>query len=68
MFNGYARLSLLPDISNWDISNVTNMSSMLADCTSLISLPDISKWNTPNLKIVYNIFCNYKSLISKPNI
>ena len=34
------------------INNVTNMSWMFSDCSSLISLPDISKWNTNNVLLI----------------
>ena len=43
MFNGCNSLISLPDISNWNTKNVTNMSYMFSDCSSLISLPNISK-------------------------
>ena len=35
-------IEILPNISNWDVNNVTNMEYMLC-CSNLISLPDISK-------------------------
>ena len=44
-------LSSLPDISNWNINNVTYMSGIFYGCSSLLSLPDISKWNTNNVII-----------------
>jgi len=31
------------------INNVTNMSYLFYECSSLLSLPDISKWNTKNV-------------------
>ena len=49
MFDCCSRLKSLPDISNWDTSNVNNMSNIFSSCKSLISLPDISKWNTSNV-------------------
>ena len=40
-------------------SNVTNMSYMFSDCSSLSSLPDISKWNNNNdNSININLFIN----------
>ena len=44
MFLGCSSLKSLPDISNWDTKNVTDMSYMFSYCSSLKSLPDISKW------------------------
>ena len=34
-------LESLPDISNWDMKNVTNISYMFEECESLRPLPDI---------------------------
>ena len=58
MFYNCSSLSSFPDISNWDTSNVTNMSEMFDKCLSLSSLPDISKWNTSN---VYNMSYMFKN-------
>ena len=44
MFNNCSSLASFPDISNWNTTNVTNMSSMFKNCSSLASFPDISKW------------------------
>ena len=46
MFYYCGSLNSLPDISNWNTSNVTDMSYMFFNCSSLKSLPDISNWNT----------------------
>ena len=50
------------------INNITNMSYMFSECSSLISLPDISKWNTINVKDMSNMFENCSSLSSLPDI
>ena len=49
IFYGCSKLTILPDISKWDISNVNDISYMFYDCSSLIELPDISTWNTNNI-------------------
>ena len=41
MFYRCSSLSSLPDISNWNTTNVNNMSDMFLGCSSLSSLP---KW------------------------
>ena len=41
---------MAPDISNWN-TNLTDMSCIFSECSSLSSLPDISKWNT--IKVTY---------------
>ena len=43
------------------INNVTDMSFMFADCSSLISLPDISKWNTNNVTNMSWMFSSCES-------
>ena len=43
MFNGCYLLISLPDISNWIMNNVKDISNMFNECNSLISLPNISK-------------------------
>ena len=51
MFSECSSLISLPDISEWDTSNINDMSHIFENCSSLISLPDISKWNTSNVTI-----------------
>jgi len=43
MFAGCTSLISLPDISNWNTQNITNMNDLFGNCSSLKSLPDISK-------------------------
>ena len=43
MFYQCSSLTSLPNISNWNTNNVTNMNGMFDQCLSLISLPDFSK-------------------------
>ena len=64
MFNNCESLSSLPDISKWNINNVTNMSYMFNNCESLSSLPDISKWNTKDDANINFIFGNCISLLN----
>ena len=49
-------------------TNVTNMSYMFYECSSLISLPDISKWDTKNVTNMSYMFNGCSSLISLPDI
>ena len=58
----------LPDISEWDAKNVTDMSHMFYGCSSLESLPDISKWDTKNVTNMSWMFCDCSSLKSLPDI
>ena len=56
MFRRCSSLSSLPDISKWNINNVTSMLGMFEGCSSLSSLPDISKWNINNNISTFHMF------------
>ncbi len=68
LFCGCESLDKIPDISKWDIKNITDISGMFSGCLSLKSLPDISKWNTSNLRDISNLFSECSSLESLPDI
>ena len=68
MFWNCSSLKSLPDISQWNTSNVTTMGCMFSDCNSLTSLPDISKWNTSNVTSMEIMFWGCSSLKSFPDI
>ena len=38
------------DVSDWDVSNVTDMFAMFANCNNLISTGDLSNWNISNVE------------------
>ena len=42
------------DVSNWDVSNVTNMLAMFYCCYDFNC--DLSKWNVSNVKDMYSMF------------
>ena len=50
------------------ITNITNMSYMFYNCSSLQSLPDISKWNTSNVNNMRSMFNSCFSLQPLPDI
>ena len=56
MFHGCSSLVTLPDISKWNIINVTCKTYMFADYYSIESFPDISKWNISKLAYIEGIF------------
>ena len=68
MFKDCDSLIAIPDISNWDTSNVQCMASMFSSCKSLISLPDLSKWNTSKVINMDSMFSFCNSLISISDI
>ena len=51
-----------------NILDITNMSGLFSECSSLSSLPDISKWNTNNVIDISELFFNCSSLSSLPDI
>ena len=48
------------DVSDWDVSNVTDMSGMFFMCKELKSVGDISKWNVSKVTDMNSMFdgCN----------
>ena len=68
LFAGCSSLKELPNISEWKITNVNNISGLFLDCSSLKYLPDISIWDTSNIKNISNLFYGCSSLISLPDI
>jgi len=50
------------------IKNITNVSYMFFECSSLISLSDISNWTTLKVNDISAMFCGCKSLLSLPDI
>ena len=51
-------VDLNPNISMWDVSNVTNMDSMFKFCSKFNC--DISKWDVSNVKTMYCMFYGCK--------
>ena len=55
MFYKCSSISLIPDISKWNIIKIKEIQKLFDECSSLPSLPNISKWNVNNInKIIYN--------------
>ena len=60
LFSNCKSLKEIPDISEWDISFVNDITSMFSSCFGLSYLPDISNWNTSsvlNMSYLFN-FCS----------
>ena len=68
MFNNCESLKSLPDICNFNTSNIINMSGMFRGCTSLCEMSDISKWDTSNVKDMSEMFHSCISLKKLPDI
>ena len=49
------------DISDWDVSSVTDMSCMFFNCDELESVGDISKWDVSNVANMSRMFYNCRS-------
>ena len=52
------------DISNWDVSNVKDMSFMFHKCKKLKFVGDLSNWNVSSVKNMYSMFDNSEKLES----
>ena len=50
------------------VKNITNISYMFNECSSLYSIPDIIIWNTKKVTDMKYLFCGCKSLQSLPDI
>ena len=64
----YSKDKNIIEIKIIEIKNITNMSYMFDECSSLISLPDISKWNTSNVTDMSYMFYECSYLSSLPDI
>ena len=51
----------IPDVSNWDTSNVVGMSELFSGCEKLTSV-DLTKWKTDNVASMYGMFKGCKAL------
>ena len=67
MFCDCLLLTNLEGISEWDTSNITNMSRMFMNCESL-SFLDISKWNLVNVTNISYMFYGCKKLKKLPDL
>ena len=68
MFFNCSSLTKLPEISKWEIKNISNIESMFSSCSSIIFLPDISIWNIGKIKSLKNMFSSCSSLKILPDI
>ena len=68
MFNECNSLISLPDITNLNCFNITNMCGMFSRCETIKSIPDISNLDTKNVKYISYLFWLCRSLISLPDI
>ena len=50
------------------IDNITNMSYIFSECSSLSSLPDISKWNIDNIILMSFMFDGSSNIIYSKTI
>ncbi len=56
MFEFFILLSDISSLSEWDVSNVTNMSAMFAGCWSLTNLNPLSGWDTSHVTDMSEMF------------
>ena len=67
MFTQCSALTSL-DVSDWNTSNVTNMSWLFSQCNALVSIGDVSNWNTSSVTIMEFMFDRCSSLTSSLNL
>ena len=61
-------LTTITGLSNWDVSSVTNMSSMFSYCKDLTSLEGLSDWNVSSVTDMSDMFYNCELLTSVGNL
>lgn len=61
-FFGCESLEGIPGIENWDVSGITNMDQMFADCYTFTA--DLSSWNTSNVTEMDGMFSGAKKFNS----
>ena len=61
-------LTIIPDISKWDTSTVTDMSCLFKGCSLLKTLPDISNWNVNEVIDMSEMFADCSSLVELPDL
>ena len=61
-------LTIIPDISKWDTSTVTDMSGLFKGCSLLKSLPDISNWNMSEVTDMNEMFSDCSSVVELPDM
>ena len=59
------KLSSIEDLSNWKISNVTNMQNLFNGCSSIKEIRGISEWDTSNVEYMNGVFRGCKKLSTK---
>ena len=56
MFFNCSSLISLPDLSEWNVSNVNCMNSTFYGCSNLEKLPEIYKWDMRNVRTIDRMF------------
>lgn len=63
------KLEKIPNIRNWNTSNVTSMNGVFQDCCNLKKIPDFIKfWNTNSVTTMRNMFARCTKIKTVPDI
>ena len=62
-FASFSNLSAIEGLNNFNTTEVTDLSGMFQDCSSLTSI-DLSYFNTPDLILIYEMFEGCSSLVT----
>jgi len=55
-FTGCSNAAFNPDVSSWDVGNVTNMYGLFDYCNGSAFNPDVSSWDVRKVTTFYNFF------------
>ncbi|RYQ24152.1 peptidase, partial [Bifidobacterium pseudolongum subsp. globosum] len=62
LFYGQRSLASLSGLADWDVSQVTRMSSLFSNCTSLSDLSGLADWDVSQVTRMGSLFSNCTSL------
>ncbi len=63
LFKNCSSLNDISALANWDLSNITRMSSVFEGCKSLTSLSGLKNWNMGNKSLADQMFKDCRSLV-----
>lgn len=62
------KLKEFPDVSDWDVSNVSESGDVFYNCAPVTIPPDVSKWDVRKFQNCYVFFSNLRNIVRPPDI
>ena len=67
-FKDCENLLNISGLTNWDVSNVTNMEYMFSNCNNITNLSPLANWNVSNVTNMNTMFSSCKNLTDASGI